>query len=135
MTECTFIACPSPCDSALQEVGMMTDTTIDVEEVVLAVQVTDIEVEVVLLLPGGIVMTSADVAGTTIAILPVIVDAIVTRVVIGNAFVLLEIWKVSEGTKSFFALGKPFRTNVGDSQRLFILRRLDTHLKIKMEKP
>jgi hypothetical protein len=126
MTECTFIACPSPCDTALQEVGMTTDTTIDVEEVVLAVQVTDIEVEVVLLLPGGIVMTSADVAGTTIAILPVIVDAIVTRVVIGNAFVLLEIWKVGEGIKSFFAFGRPFGMNVGDSQKLLILRRVDT---------
>lgn len=69
---------------ALQEVGTTTDMTIDVEEVVLVARVTDIGAAVVLRRLGGIVMTSGDVAGTTIATLLATVDVIVMCVDIGN---------------------------------------------------
>jgi hypothetical protein len=58
--------------------------TIDVEEVVLVARVTDIGAAVVLRRLGGIVMTSGDVAGTTIATLLATVDVIVMCVDIGN---------------------------------------------------
>jgi hypothetical protein len=58
--------------------------TIDVEEVVLVALVTDIGAAVVLRRLGGIVMTSGDVAGTTIATLLATVDVIVMCVDIGN---------------------------------------------------
>jgi len=71
--------------AALQGVvGTTTDTMTDVEEAVLAARVTDIGVAVVLHLRGDIVMTLGDAAGTMIAILPVIVDAIVMSVVTGK---------------------------------------------------